>query len=182
MLGERWFVALIGPLAIDGAMIGCTMALLFTRAQPAIAPGPVDVDAVLSKWAVDEQPEELPVPVSPMVGAMTPLISSADVPISWAPMNEQTQPDVPAEQPRERKRASKEQLEAAVLMLLDGVLSVPDIAEKTTVGASTLLKYDRARRVLRDNIHAELVPEVSKGLRPEMIALMRQELRMERAR
>lgn len=33
MMGERGIVPIIGPLAIDGLMIGCTLALLFTSAR-----------------------------------------------------------------------------------------------------------------------------------------------------
>lgn len=35
MMGERGIVPIIGPLAIDGLMIGCTLALLFTSARGA---------------------------------------------------------------------------------------------------------------------------------------------------
>jgi hypothetical protein len=35
MMGESGIVQAIGPLAIDGLMIGCTLALLFTRPTPA---------------------------------------------------------------------------------------------------------------------------------------------------
>ena len=35
MMGESGVVQAIGPLAIDGLMIGCTLALLFTRPTPA---------------------------------------------------------------------------------------------------------------------------------------------------
>jgi len=35
LMGERPFIAMIGPGAIDGAMVGCTLVLLFTRSLPA---------------------------------------------------------------------------------------------------------------------------------------------------
>lgn len=49
LMGDKGIVSLIGPVAIDGLMIGCTLALLFTRATPAlIAPAaPVEIEAYL---------------------------------------------------------------------------------------------------------------------------------------
>lgn len=47
MMGENRFIAVIGPLAIDGLMIGCTLTLLFTRNLPwvTIDPELTNVDA-----------------------------------------------------------------------------------------------------------------------------------------
>lgn len=47
MMGENALVSTIGPLAIDGLMIGCTLALLFTRASESDEPAPVIADAEL---------------------------------------------------------------------------------------------------------------------------------------
>lgn len=54
MMGETQFVASIGPVAIDGLMIGCTLALLFTRSAPPPAPQPIDLSGVIDSLPTTE--------------------------------------------------------------------------------------------------------------------------------
>lgn len=58
MMGESGIVQAIGPLAIDGLMIGCTLALLFTRPTPA-TPEPIIAEAEIEQ---PPAPVEAPVP------------------------------------------------------------------------------------------------------------------------
>jgi hypothetical protein len=76
MMGERHWVAIISPAAIDGLMIGTTLTLLFTRAivapaehvLPEVAPAPEVLPEQIAPEVLPEvapAPEILPVPVSP---------------------------------------------------------------------------------------------------------------------
>jgi hypothetical protein len=59
MMGESGIVQAIGPLAIDGLMIGCTLALLFTRptlTPPASEPAPAEAE-------IEQDPIPAPVEV-----------------------------------------------------------------------------------------------------------------------
>lgn len=63
MMGERPLVQNIGPLAIDGLMIGCTLALLFTRPIPKTIASevvtPLEIETPLP-WEVEPDPEATP--------------------------------------------------------------------------------------------------------------------------
>jgi hypothetical protein len=62
MMGESGIVQAIGPLAIDGLMIGCTLALLFTRPAPAApASEPAAAEAEIEQPPA-AAPVEAPVP------------------------------------------------------------------------------------------------------------------------
>lgn len=83
-MGERWFIAIIGPLVIDGMMIGCTMVLLFTRTvttQPELVPIDVDeIEARLEAVLAEQQHAD----------ALTQdwdIAEIADVPVSPAPVS-----------------------------------------------------------------------------------------------
>jgi hypothetical protein len=63
MMGEPGIVQAIGPLAIDGLMIGCTLALLFTRTSvpageelPAIAEAPIEQVEQVEAPAIESKP------------------------------------------------------------------------------------------------------------------------------
>lgn len=83
--GENVFISWIGPAAIDGLMIGCTLTLLFTRAAKGVlveAP----VSAPVAEMAELESPELPDAPVSPAPvsappraprGEITPALSAA---------------------------------------------------------------------------------------------------------
>lgn len=76
MMGESGIVQAIGPLAIDGLMIGCTLALLFTRTTPAPIPAPVIAEAEIEI----EHPPTLAEPPAPAVerAPRTPRPPAAD--------------------------------------------------------------------------------------------------------
>lgn len=84
LMGENTFIAWIGPAAIDGLMIGCTMTLLFTRSAPAeILPEPVAEMTELESPELPEAPvSPAPVSTSPATprvprGQITPALSAA---------------------------------------------------------------------------------------------------------
>lgn len=56
MMGESGIVQAIGPLAIDGLMIGCTLALLFTRPTPATPATPASEPMAAEAEIEIEQP------------------------------------------------------------------------------------------------------------------------------
>ena len=68
MMGESGVVQAIGPLAIDGLMIGCTLALLFTRPTPA-TPESIAAEAEINPES-DEFPQIAPEPVETPVPAV----------------------------------------------------------------------------------------------------------------
>lgn len=59
LMGDEGIVSTIGPVAIDGLMIGCTLALLFTRSVA--VPAPVETIEVVDAPA-QEVPAEPPAP------------------------------------------------------------------------------------------------------------------------
>lgn len=60
MMGETEFVARGGPIAIDGLMVGCTLALLFTRARALPVQATVEVEEAAPPAAHPEQPRMEP--------------------------------------------------------------------------------------------------------------------------
>jgi len=146
LMGEKWFIALIGPAAIDGAMIGMTMVLLFTRQMPQqpeqlapVTPIEIDVDEVLARHGVTE---ELPIPISP-AGPRAPRAARQ---IEW---------DV-------RKVAE---------MAVDGA-KAPDIAAAAGISTSVAYRYTKAAKTLRADPRAE-IPE-SEKVRSEAVRIMRE--------
>lgn len=76
--GENVFISWIGPAAIDGLMIGCTLTLLFTRAARGVlveAP----VSAPVAEMAELESPELPDAPVSPAPVSAPPRASRGEI-------------------------------------------------------------------------------------------------------
>jgi transposase-like protein len=129
--GADWIAASANALAIDGLMIGGTVALLAIRAarlaeQAPVAPD-IDLDATLKKWTVT--PAEL--------GSFPPppeLIEPAPASISVVTR-------------RAPRGQTAESMRDAVMALLDG-MSVKEAAEKFGVPPSSLGRYHTLRRKL----------------------------------
>lgn len=128
LMGERLVIQCIGPVAIDGLMIGCTMALLFTRKLPA---PPERVQAVVT---LEEELERL---------TLADLTSPA--PVSPAPVVN----DAPKSERAPVTRASNGEMESKVREMLD----TPSL---DTGGSSTLRRYASVARTLRDDPQAEI--------------------------
>lgn len=162
LMGERPFVAGIGPLAVDGTMIGCTLALLFTR--PVEALPDVNLDDIIARWNVE------PAPV-----IETWKWEPSDADLRWA--GEMLKPE--PKQIEKVKKVLGETMEGtrekvAALCLIQGE-KVSDVAARTGIGQSTLYRYSAAIRHLSENPDQEL-PETIK-LRDEVVQFIRDELK-----
>ena len=130
MMGERPLIQWIGPAAIDGLMIGCTLTLLFTRS---LAAKEEREEGTLeeSDAEVDHLYESAKTHFPPAV------IQHAE---SLFPVS----PAAPAA-PRARKPRAAWNAREVCELAVDGV-DRTKAAEKTGIGAST---YDRYRRVAK---------------------------------
>lgn len=153
LMGERAFIAMIGPLAIDGMMIGCTMVLLFTR--PGLTPTAVDLDELLERYDVNgdwdralemelEQTQEI-------------------VPVSPAP----TGPSV--------SRTPRATWDARVVaeMSVDGRRTQEIVDAVPGAGRSTVDRFRKVAKMLQADPRAVIDAKAEK-LRPEHIHLMRE--------
>lgn len=139
MMGENRFISTIGPLAIDGMMIGCTLTLLFTREMRAFPSVDLDinVDDVITRWNVEP---------APVVETWQWEPSTAD--LRWA--EEMMKPE-----PETKKRANLRDLGAtertrelvSALCLIQGE-DVKKVSEKTGLATSTLYRYKKAVSLL----------------------------------
>jgi hypothetical protein len=193
-MGERPFIAAIGPGAVDLMMIGCTLTLLFTRevgklseAARAVRLSMVndwidagetpDIDAVIAKWGITE--ETLPIPVSPAVELPIP-VSPSPADLAFAEQRERSEAVkaqfLPQVREYNRARTGRPEAEKAIRLMLDGRR---DEAVPALMGDSTMRRYEQVARILRDDPLAEVNV---KGARPDLVAIMREELRTERAR
>jgi hypothetical protein len=186
------FSAAIGPLAIDGLMLGCTIALLVIRSlttvgAPAPAPTPVSSEQPVSAPA----PEAAPVSPAPALpGALTdddiwrgieqataPM--SAPAPITRDGWAEQALTEAREQRSRERGERSSEALTLAVKELLSGNgVPVGVVASAHEVGVSTLRKYASVIRYLRERgSEHPITVKVSAPL----LALIREHVRSEQS-
>lgn len=153
LMGEEEFIALIGPAAIDGAMIGMTMVLLFTRRiAPQAAPAPIeiDVDEVLARHGVGQ--EELPIPVSP-----------APAP---APQIERT------ERAPRASRAVEWDVRQVAEMSADGAKAA-EISAAAGISSAVAYRYTKLAKTLRANPAAE-IDAMAEKVRPEAVRIMRE--------
>lgn len=134
---EEWTVYTFGPLAVDGLMLMATLALLLTRRLPAAAPA--------------GRPESVDVEE---ILARHGITDELPVPVSPAPINNDEQPK------RERApRAGNGRTEELVRAMLED----PEMRPVN----STIRKYAKVARELRDNPHAEIS---APGVRVDIIA------------
>lgn len=149
MMGEEWYIALIGPAAIDGAMIGMTIVLLTTRQMPAppaqMLMEPKTRDEIES--LTDEQINEQFAAYS-----LTELTSPA--PVSPAPIDN-----------TERRGRAPRAGNAEREQLVRDMLADPELS---TGGHSTMRRYASVARMLRDNPRIEVNARELK-VRPEIV-------------
>jgi hypothetical protein len=153
--GEDTFSALAGPVAIDGLMIGSTVALLAIRAAALAAPDETPALEVpaLDDWdtAIDE-------------------LTAAE-PVSPAPSG-----IVRTRTPRGQVNPRQEQ---AVAMLIDGA-DKPAILT-SGISPATYGRLAKVHRELHDDPHAVIDPATAK-VRPELIDTIRAAMRQEAVR
>lgn len=159
--GEDDFSALIGPLAIDGLMLGSTVALLAIRAaiiEPTEKTSVLgtqeamdDADASLAKWTTDVERE----------------LHDA-IPVSPAPIR------------RPRGTVDPKQEQAVRLMVHDGATR-DVILSDSGVSPATYGRLSKVYRTLRDNPNA-VIDAATEKVRPELIDTMRESARLESVR
>ncbi len=162
-MGERPFIAMIGPGAVDVMMIGCTITLVITRAARQAAGEPEHDE---QKERSVEQPEQVSAP--PMTVPREMLAPVA--------------PDLGAVVTEQRARAPRsapEQLENAVEQLLAGA-TVSAAAEGNGVGRSTVQRYQKVKVALKLDPAAEIDCKAEK-VNPELVERIRAALQ-ERSR
>lgn len=131
MMGENALVSTIGPLAIDGLMIGCTLALLFTRAS-------IESESAIG---MDSTPDEI-----------DRVIADAEVPVEPA---QEPAPAVVEPAPRARALAAPDALSKAVKALQDGQ-NTAQAKEISGLSAPTVRRYAAVVRTLRRDANAPI--------------------------
>lgn len=161
MAGEDRFSALIGPLAIDGLMLGATVALLAIRARETVPDEPVEL------------------PVQEEIGASQPIDPDFDIsefeeqfrasltePPTWPAPVSPAPVETKVRAPRARWDARR-----VCELALDGVK--PGIArELTGVGESTFGRYLGVARDLKGDPRVEIDPK--RKVPAEHVAILRE--------
>ncbi len=145
-MGERPFIAAIGPGAVDLMMIGCTITLvLLQRAAPATEP------------VVIERDFEITQRVPGVVGEHHLITESLERKVRQS----SRPPRIPGQQ------------EKAIEMMMAG--RGAEAVEQGLMGASTMRRYQRAERILRTNPGAYSSAEdiAAEKVRPELIGQIR---------
>jgi hypothetical protein len=163
LMGERGFIALIGPAAIDGAMIGMTIVLLTTR--PALVAIP-SID-----FAAEREPMRKAQEAAAEIEVERRLNEWLEKPLNIAPVS-----PAPIAEPKERaERKPRAGWDAGELarLLLDGTKD-SEIVSKLGIGASTLNRYRRAEKAISADRNAHIPAEwkvrsdVAQALRMEL--------------
>lgn len=174
LAGEDSFSSRIGPLAVDGLMIGSTVALLAIRArllaeQPQPESKIVDLEETSATSTIKEQLAALP--VNEEGDAYVAELIRAEQDSSRDSITEHAERVVRqrAPKPTEESKAKAARMLAEGRLLTEVEASVPEVP------ATTLRRFQTAARKLRDNPSADLgkVPGVSSDL----IEIMRKEAR-----
>jgi hypothetical protein len=167
-MGEIGFIQAIGPLAIDGLMIGCTMALLFTRTIPAPAPAPErvlqdeEVEQIVERWSkeLEHAPTAEELALAEQMAALE-------------------QPQV--EQRARAPRAGKPEQEKAITMMLAGQRQ--EAVDGGLMGNSTMRLYEKVARLLSNNPTEEIGPKLDgRSVNAGLVELIRAHANLERAR
>lgn len=149
LAGEDGVSALIGPVAIDGLMVGGTVALLAIRAASLVTPEPLTDELSITQ------------PMDPDFRAWTEELELT-VPVSPAPI--EAEPKIRA--PRARWDARR-----VCELALDGVKAGP-ANEETGIGQSTYARYLAAARILQSDPRAAIDP--ARKVPAEHVALLRE--------
>lgn len=152
-MSENRFIAVIGPLAIDGLMIGCTLTLLFTRnvqnAQPELVPINLDdIEARLEAVLAEQQHADA---LALNDWTMAELDS---VPVSPAPIGT-------------RKARSTWDASVVIPQVIDGA-KFADI----DVPQATYYRLKKVASILKADPRADIDPKTEK-VSPEHIEAMR---------
>jgi hypothetical protein len=155
MMGEERFIAAIGPLAIDGMMIGCTMVLLFTRPEVPL----LDVTAPLERLEALEQEQ-----------AAQDWSAAAEIELAPEITAEQIKPISPAV-PR-APRAVSWDVARTVEMIVDGAKD-PEILAATGASKTTAGRFRKVAKQLQADPRAS-IDSAAEKVRPEHVQMIRE--------
>jgi hypothetical protein len=171
-MGENSFIQAIGPLAIDGLMVGCTMALLFTRFVPAPQTEQPhmpaeELEQIVERWSMElEQPAPEYVP-TPEELELAERMAAPEQP--------------PAERAPRAPRAGKPEQEKAVNMMLAGQRQ--EAVNAGLMSNSTMRTYEKVARLLSNNPAEEIGPKLDgRSVNAHLVELIRAYANLERAR
>jgi hypothetical protein len=152
MAGEVSVARVLGPLAVDGLMLGSTVALLAIRAIRAAREDALPATAAVPAPATLPEIPELP-----------PIRETTEIEQRAADML-----NITLTNPR-KPRAAKADQEKAVRLMLEG--KADEAVEAGLMGASTMRRYAKVRRMLAAG-QIEVDP-VREKVNPELVALIR---------
>jgi hypothetical protein len=177
LAGEDGFSNMIGPLAIDGLMLGGTVALLTIRAvrlladpseeheeEMSVAEERIPVSAIGQGTSVSELAEKLE--------QMRERAEQGDNPM-WSGSNT---PEQVAER-KTRTRTGKSEQRKAIELLLNG-RPVKEVAEELNMGRATVGRYNTAINRLRNDPNAD-VSDI-RGIPADLLAVIRDNANRER--
>lgn len=170
--GEPGLVQMLGPLAIDGTLFGCTVVLLITRKRPVLKREKPQIPMRDSESRI--LAEDLPIPVSPAIPApRTPLEDSPVVPIPVSPaLPFPVSPAIPAQRPSTLR--GEWDVPGAVKLILEGNLNNAEIGEIVGIGRLTVQRTRRAVEAIRKDPDVE-IPKDWK-VPPAVIQIIRREI------
>jgi hypothetical protein len=150
-MGERPFIAAIGPGAVDLMMIGCTITLV-----------------LLQRSAGTAQDFVTPKVIPPGAGVWEQMIKQYEEAARENPIEQERK----VQQPRRPRPASGDQAKAIELMLAG---KADAAVEGVMMGASTMRRYQRAWRILQANPAAfpDAAACATEKVRPELIEQIR---------
>jgi len=184
MMGETSVIQFIGPLAIDGLMIGCTMTVLLTRKRPA-QETPAENPLHEKGGPVGSEPINLGLRLEAAAREVVPAHARRDsVVISGAVrkgrLEAAAREIVPA-----RARKDSGVIGEAVRLILEEMpgMSVADIKDKTGVSVATIRLYMKIARLLRNDPRADIGPKVDgRSVRSDLVAVIRDHMNRARVR
>lgn len=171
LMGERPWVAMLAPGAVDVAMIGLTLTILFTRAAPAASAAPTQVTPV-SAPIVATVPTDTPAPIErEHVDDWSAALTELSTPMPPAPMDIVDAPtaELPTRERRERIHLWNVH---TVLTLIDQGLG--DVAVSThdeTPSRQTVGRVRAAYYALRRD--PNMLPNPAWRLVPEVVSAIR---------
>jgi hypothetical protein len=142
--GEPGLAQLTGPLAIDGLMLGATIALLVIRQLELTEQAPERLELTLGGQAAQEYAAEL----ANIDASITANTVELTKPISPAPQIE----------PVERERAPRWDAAKVCEMAVDGV-KAPEAKQVAGIGVSTYGRYTRVAKALKAEPGMEIPAE-----------------------
>lgn len=181
--GEPGLAQAVGPLAIDGTLFGCTVALLVTRAQERAAGQTAKRQTLAERVAatralVDDVKYAVtrPAPKVDPIGAVpAPVLAEVPLGPEVLPVPVSPAPKVPAPRsPRTPVLRGTWDVAKAVQLILDGEKD-QDVAATVGIGQKAIQRTRRALVAIRQDPQADIPPEWK--VPAAVVQVIRQELR-----